>query len=121
MSSLVEYLNRIPIIKSKPPILEIWERETSEDIDRKRTDAIYEFFPPAIPRIHSKMGKVLTCIRLSSSEKPGILDTSIPDEMPSYLQLKPTRIRPEFEFSEYEKRSKRSTRIKRLMKQTSIK
>ncbi len=104
LSSFVEYFDRIPIIKSKPPILEIWEMETPEDIDQKRADTFYEFFPPAIPRIHSKMGKVLSCIRLSSSEKPGILDTSIPDETPSFLQLKPTRIRPEFEFSEYEKR-----------------
>ena len=104
LSSLVEYLDRISILKSKPPILEIWEMETSEDIAQKRTEAIYDFFPPAIPRIHSKMGKVLTCIRLSSSEKPGILDTSIPDETPPFLQLKATRIRPEFEFSEYEKR-----------------
>jgi hypothetical protein len=104
LSSLVEYFDRIPIIKSKPPILEIWEMETSEDIGQKRADPFYEFFPQAINRIHSKMGKVLTCIRLSSSEKSGILDISIPDEMPSYLQLKPPRIRPEFEFSEYEKR-----------------
>ncbi len=108
LSSLVEYFDRIPIIKSKPPILEIWEMETPEDIDQKRADTFYEFFPPAIPRIRSKMGKVLTCIRLSSSEKPGILDTSFPDEVPPYLQLKPTRIRPEFEFSEYEKRGRKT-------------
>ncbi len=104
LSSLVEYLDRIPILKSKVPILEIWEKETSEEISQKRAEPIHELYPPAIYKIRSKMGEVLTCIRLSSSEKPGILDTLIPAEILPSLQLKPTRIRSEFEFSEYEKR-----------------
>ncbi|MCK4567010.1 MAG: hypothetical protein KAU48_06845 [Candidatus Thorarchaeota archaeon] len=104
LSSAVEYLDRIPTFKAKPPILEIWEKETSEEIRQKQADPISELFPPAINRIRSKMGDVLTCIRLSSSEKPGILDTLIPEEATPYLQLKPTRIQSEFEFIEYEKR-----------------